>query len=350
MFTAAYMKHTLVFKKPAGTSRGVLRTKETYFVRLARRDEPAAFGLGECGPLPGLSPDDRPDFEARLARLCRQINQGQPPEALDLAGFPALAFGLETARLDLQGGGRRLLFDTAFSRGQAVLPIHGLIWMDSRQEMLQQARQKVARGFTCLKLKVGALDFQEECALLADIRRAFPAPEVELRLDANGAFQPGAALAHLEALARFDVHFLEQPLKPGQTSALAELCAASPIPIALDEELIGLTARADKEALLAAVRPQHLVLKPTLLGGLAAAREWIDLAEAMGIGWWINSALESNVGLNALCQWTSSLNPAAPQGLGTGRLYANNFPSPIELAPGGLAYNPRAGWDLAGLS
>jgi len=347
MLTAAYSRYSLAFKKPAGTSRGNLYSQHNYFLRLMSRDAPDRFGVGECGPLVGLSIDDRPDFEAHLAHICAEINQGRPLADFDLADFPALAFGLETAYLDLQGGGQHLLFDTPFSRGQAALRLHGLIWMADRAGLLKQIQQKMAEGFRVLKLKVGALAFADECAVLATIREAYSPEQVEIRLDANGAFNPEIAPARLEQLAQYAIHSIEQPLKPGQWSALADLCAHSPVDIALDEELIGLKTKADKRTLLETVKPQYLVLKPTLIGGLAAAEAWIALAETFGAGWWVNSALESNIGLNAIAQWTSSLNTAVVQGLGSGQLYRNNIPSPLNLVKTGLVYDPQARWDLS---
>ncbi len=327
-FIATYKKYTLTFKKPAGTSRGVLRQKTVYFIQLANQADPARVGIGECAPWKGLSADDRPDFEAQLAQVCQKINRGAAPESLDLSDFPALAFGLEMALLDWRGGGRRLLFENDFSLGKKSLPTHGLLWMGSSSEVLQQARRKVARGFTCLKMKVGALDFAEELRLLAELRRVYPPERIELRLDANGAFSSKNALTRLQMLAQFDIFAIEQPIKPGQTEEMTNLCAQSPIPIALDEELIGCKS---PKTLLRRIRPQHIVLKPTLLGGFTAAEAWIEAAGEMGIGWWVNSALESNIGLNALCQWAAQRKPDFVHGLGTGQLYSNNVASPVAL-------------------
>jgi o-succinylbenzoate synthase len=348
----------LYFKRPAGTSRGLLRTKQSYFLRLARQDEAdKAAGWGECGPVQGLSVDDRPDLAAQLADVCRLINAGASPERLDLSAWPAISFGLEMARLDLQKGGQRQLFPTSLDKcatefylGQASLPIHGLIWMGSREGILRQVEQKVAQGFTCIKMKVGALDVEQEYHLLAEIRQRFPASQIQLRLDANGAYEAEEAFKLLQRLAEFDIHFIEQPIKAKQWPKLAQLCATSPIPIALDEELIGIQHHAQRQALLETIRPQHIVLKPMLLGGFAAAQEWIDLAETLGIGWWINSALESNVGLNALCQWTSFLNTGRIHGLGTGQLYTNNLPSPLRLSGPSLRYEQSAQWDFSPLT
>jgi L-alanine-DL-glutamate epimerase-like enolase superfamily enzyme len=222
--------------------------------------------------------------------------------------------------------------------------------MGSPADMLRQAHQKVSQGHTCLKLKVGALEFGEECALLAEIRRRYPAERLELRLDANGAFTPEVALDRLGELAQFQIHSIEQPLKPGQWAALAALCATSRVKIALDEELIGISSTGRRQKLLAEIRPHYLVLKPALLGGFAAAEAWLELARQAGIGWWVNSALESNIGLNALGQWTSALNPATVQGLGTGQLYSNNIPSPIKPVRGTLVYDDDSlAWDVSGI-
>jgi o-succinylbenzoate synthase len=346
-FKATYQQHTLVFKKAAGTSRGVLQRKETFFIWLAGRDDPSRVGIGECSPLPGLSLDGGPDFAARLAEVCERINQGDPVAELALAESPALAFGLECALLDWQGGGRRRLFDTDFSAGRAGLPTHGLIWPDDRAGLLRQVRAKVEQGFSCIKLKVGGLDFAEECRLLTDIRRLYPAEQVELRLDANGAFRPDNVLERLQSLAQFQIFALEQPLPPNQVAALAALSLASPIPIALDESLIGVHSAAAKRSLLKTIRPHYLVLKPSLIGGFAAAEEWINLARPLGIGWWVNSMLESNIGLNAICQWTSTFKPGLIHGLGSGRLFTNNIPGPLQLVGAELKYDPGRAWDLA---
>jgi o-succinylbenzoate synthase len=346
-FAASYKKHTLIFKKPAGTSRGVLRTKTVFFIRLTDRHQPDRVGLGECAPWPGLSIDDRPDFETKLAEVCDALTQGHTPAQLDLADFPALALGLDMAWRDWQHGGTRQLFENEFSRGQKPVPIHGLIWMGSPADMLQQVHHKVSQGHTCIKMKIGALDFADECALLSELRRHYPPDQIELRLDANGAFAADTALERLRELARFQIHSIEQPIKPGQWQAMARLCTHSPIKIALDEELIGITPAVRKKELLAEIKPHCLVLKPALLGDFAAVKGWITLAQELGMGWWVNSALESNIGLNALGQWTSSLNPTTIQGLGAGQLYTNNIPSPIRPTHGALSYDKTLDWDVS---
>ncbi len=346
-FHASYQAYTLRFKKPAGTSRGALHTKETFFLKLADPDDPTCFGLGECAPLTGLSVDGGAGFEDKLAEVCQQLNEGLSPVDLDLAGYPALAFGLEMALLDWFGGGQRRLFAASFFTGDQAIPTHGLIWMGDRADMLGQVRRKVEQGFTCIKMKIGTLEFAEECALLTDIRREFSADKIELRLDANGAFTLENVLVRLQRLAEFEIAALEQPLKPGQWEAMAALCADSPIPLALDEELIDISTSTEKYTLLQTIRPHYLVLKPSLIGGFQSAEEWITLAEHAGVGWWVNSMLESNVGLNALCQWVSTLKPTLTQAMGTGQLFENNIPSPLQLKGTTLIYDQALAWDFS---
>jgi o-succinylbenzoate synthase len=320
-----------------------LRVREVVFLRA---EQDGVVGWGECGIVSGLSRDDRLDYVDAVQSICATVNRGAAPADLDLAALPSVAFGLETALLDLADGGRQRLFNTPFSRGEAALPIHGLIWVDSPAAMLNQIDRKIAQGCRVIKLKVGALPFEEELALLAALRRRWPAGQVELRLDANGAWTPDEALARLDALAGLDAAFLEQPIQPGQPGAMAAICATSPIPIALDEELI---SAADPSLLLETIRPQHIVLKPSLLGGLAACERWISAAGRLGIGWWVNSLLESNVGLNAIAQWASTFNDGRVHGLGTGQLFSNNVPSPLRLDGCGLRHAAAATWDFSAL-
>ena len=329
MLQVSLHPYTLHFARPARTSRGALTTRPVWFVRAWDDADPAVVGWGEAGPVPGLSRDDRPDFAAVCASHVAAINAGAHPLLLDLDDLPAFAFGLETALFDLYSGGRQQLWTTPFSRGERGLPTHGLVWMDDAAGMLAQIDAKIAAGFGVIKFKVGALPFADELALLTEVRRRYPA--VELRLDANGAFTADEALARLERLAPLEIAFLEQPLKPGQWSALAEICRQSPIPIALDEELIACVDATTRRRLLDEVRPRHLILKPTLLGGLVACEAWAAAAIERGIQWWANSLLESNVGLNAICQWTAKLGGARVHGLGTGRLFTNNVPAPLAL-------------------
>ncbi len=341
--------YTLHFKRPAATSRGALFTKQAVFLAATRADLPGVVGWGECSPMPGLSVDDLPDYVDKVQAVCNTFDAGGDMPALDLVELPSVAFGLETAVRDLQTGGRQRLFDTAFSRGEAALPTHGLIWIGDAQNVVEQVELKAAQGCRVIKMKVGALPFEEERALLRSIRQRYSPREIELRLDANGAFAPAEALERLKRLSEFDVAFLEQPIAAGQWQAMAGLCVHSPIPLALDEELIGIAGTEARRQLMDTVRPQHLILKPSLLGGLAGCEAWIDEAERLDSQWWINSLLESNVGLNAICQWTSARQVEKDDrvhGLGTGQLYANNIPSPLRLDACGLRVDPAGTWDF----
>ncbi|WP_019949071.1 o-succinylbenzoate synthase [Hymenobacter aerophilus] len=349
-------RRALRFNFPARTSRGALTEHVAHYLLLSDSGAPERAGWGEAAPLAGLSPDYGPDFEATLEGFVHEFNRRQlrellPHEAADLVGpeWPALRFALETAALDYQHGARRQLYDNAFSRGEAGLPINGLVWMGDAAFMREQIEAKLAAGFDCLKLKIGSLDFATELRILADIRAQAGPERLTLRVDANGAFAPAEALGKLEQLARFDLHSIEQPIAAGQWAALAEVCRHSPVPVALDEELIGLTNPAGWPELLERVRPAYLVLKPTLLGGLAASQSWAALADAHGIGWWLTSALESNVGLNAISQLASTVaRPGFPQGLGTGQLYHNNLAAPLSIAAGQLHYHPAGPWEAPG--
>lgn len=336
-----FKKYTLDFKRPSGTSRGVLRQKETYFIELKYGDK---FGIGECGLFRGLSYDDVPHFEKQLAHVCTSLQQGKDISAL-CADFPSIQMGVEMAVKSLNSPSPFQLFDTDFSRGETSISINGLVWMGDMDFMRQQIFEKIEAGFDCIKLKIGALDFVQECELLAEIRNRYTKDEVTLRVDANGAFSANDALKKLENLAQFDIHSIEQPIAAGQQDALAELCAQTPLPIALDEELIGILKVSEKKALLNHVKPQYIILKPSLVGGFAASEEWIKLAEERNIGWWVTSALESNIGLNAIAQWTASLKTTTPQGLGTGSLFTNNIESPLVVSRGVLRYDTNLTWD-----
>jgi o-succinylbenzoate synthase len=342
----SYTPHTLQFKFDARTSRGAISEHRVYFIHLWHEDSPEGKGVGECAPLAGLSIDDRPDLEQKLQEVARLVNDQQVqleaeiplPHELQLQEWPALRFALETALLDLHHGGQRLIYSNAFSRGEAGIPINGLIWMGDRRFMQEQIEKKLKEGYSCLKLKIGGLDFVQELEMLQSIREVVSSYELTVRVDANGAFTPQEAYKKLERLARYDLHSIEQPIKQGQHVAMAQLCAYTPVPIALDEELIGVQQPEAKAQLLEYIKPQYIILKPTLVGGLAASAEWIELAEARRIGWWITSALESNIGLNAISQFTANYDITMPQGLGTGRLYHNNIPSALQIERGQLWY------------
>lgn len=321
----------LHFKQPAGTSRGVYTTRKVWYVHVSSSAFPGRVGVGECAPLPALSCDDRPDYESVLKAACRRVEEAQG--VLDteaLRDFPSILFGLETAFRHLQRGSWAL-WDTPFARGEAGIPINGLIWMGLFDRMLSQIEDKMKAGFRCIKLKIGAIGFEEELALLRHIRSHFSAREIELRVDANGAFSPVDALDKLKRLAELDLHSIEQPIRAGQWEEMARLVADTPLPIALDEELIGCNSLAEKQRLLAAIRPHYLILKPSLHGGMCGGAEWMAEAEKLGIGWWITSALESNIGLNAIAQWCATFRNPLPQGLGTGLLFTDNVPMPLEI-------------------
>lgn len=326
MLQASYQKYTLHFKEPAGTSRGVLADKETFVIRMWEEERPGIVGVGECALFRGLSAEDCEGYEAKLEEVCRNIAE----ISLEALGeWSSIRFGVEMARRDLEHGGCGIYFPSSFTEGRQSIVINGLIWMGDRESMLQRIREKLEAGFHCIKLKIGAIDFLAELDLLRYIRKKFGREEIELRVDANGAFTPVEAMEKLEALARFDLHSIEQPVRAGQWEVLERLCRETPVPIALDEELIGISREDRKRELLEAIRPQYIVLKPALCGGFQGAGEWLRMAEERHIGWWVTSALESNIGLTALAQWVATLPHSMPQGLGTGRLYTNNFPSAL---------------------
>ncbi len=339
---ATYQKYVLQFKQPSGTSRGVMTVKETWFLLL---EENGKKGIGECGLLRGLSIDDRPDYESKLQWVCENIDLGKDFLWENLIAFPSIQFGIEMAFLSLESENPFVLFPSEFTKGSKNIPINGLIWMGNPDFMKQQIEAKLAEGFHCIKLKIGAINFEKELELLAGIRANYAPNQIEIRVDANGAFVSKDALLKLNQLAGFKLHSIEQPIAKNQHDRMSELCKSTPIPIALDEELIGVFSTEEKEALLQKIQPQYLILKPSFIGGFKGTQEWIALAEKYGIGWWITSALESNIGLNAIAQWTFMQNNQMPQGLGTGGLYTNNFDCPLEVVSGALCYNRNA-WDV----
>ena len=339
---ATYSQYILDFKQASGTSRGVLKQKETWFIKLEDQGE---WGIGECGILRGLSCDDRPDYEEKLQWTCDHIHLGFEVLYSELKEFPSIQMGLETAFLSLTSKDPYRLFPSKFTNSKDSLPINGLIWMGDHAFMLKQLEQKLAAGFDCIKMKVGALDFDQELTLLKTIRERFSRDEIVLRVDANGAFSPDEAPSKLDALAAFAIHSIEQPLQAGEWEAMATLCNNTPLPIALDEELIGVFDTSQKQALLDEIKPQYIILKPSFIGGFRGSQDWIDLANARKIGWWVTSALESNVGLNAITQWTYTLSPKGPQGLGTGSLYTNNIDSPLVVENGYIGYDKTRNWN-----
>jgi o-succinylbenzoate synthase len=344
--SAHYKAYDLIFKKPSGTSRGILTAKKSYFIFIQHKEVTA---IGECGLLPGLSCDDVPQYETVLQQLCSDINNYEYWLNEGLLKFPSIRFGLEMALLNLMGGGKHVLFPSAFTQGTASMVINGLIWMGSKTDMLQQISHKLNEGFKCLKLKIGAIHFDDELALLQYIREKFTPEQLEIRVDANGAFAINEAAEKLEKLSAYNLHSIEQPIKAGNWEAMAALCAHTPLPIALDEELIGIHAKKEKVKLLTTIKPKYIILKPSLLGGIEACNEWITAAETLNIGWWITSALESNIGLSAIAQWAYNLKVTMPQGLGTGQLYTNNFESPLYLNGDQLFYNADNKWQMDSL-
>jgi len=319
----------LHFKRPAGTSRGVYTERKIWLVRLSDGEKE---GVGECAPLPDLSCDAVPDYGERLDKVCQDFCQSGAIDFGQLRPYPSMLFGLETAWQNLQYGER--LFDNAFSRGEEGIPINGLVWMGNYEEMLQRMEAKLEQGFRCVKLKIGAIDFDEELNLVKRIRERFSFHEVELRLDANGAFPFDEALYKLELLSQYAIHSIEQPIQAGQWGLMAALCRDSPLPIALDEELIGVNDPEIKAHMLNVIKPAYIILKPSLHGGMKGCREWIAAGRQQGVRSWITSALESNVGLNAIAQFAADVygdHITMPQGLGTGQLFTDNIPMPIEI-------------------
>jgi len=364
MLCASVHKQVFNFAFAARTSRGPMQDKTSWFIRLWDDSRPDIYGLGECGPLPYLSKEFTPEFEGMLTEYVAGIqtrelslpadgwnNLSSMKEFFEAHQIPreysSITFALETALLDLVNGGTRQIFKNKFAEENPI-PINGLVWMGGLDFMLQQVEIKIRDGYKCVKLKVGGLDFEKECDVLQYIRRKYFRDNIEIRLDANGAFKKDEALQKIQNLKRFQVHSIEQPIKPG-LAEMEALCRDSPIPIALDEELTGRVKRDEKEELLKRLKPHFVILKPTLHGGLSGCSEWIEIAVKQGIGWWMTSALESNIGLNAIAQFTAQYPVTIPQGLGTGQIYTNNFPSPLEPLKGFLHHQSKEAWDLTSL-
>lgn len=333
MTQAACRKYILHFKETAVTSRAKMNHKETFIVSMADDANPGVAGLGECAIFRGLSAEDTPDYEPILEQACQHPDR--------LPEISSIRFGFEIAKADLKSGGSGRFLSNSFTEGSQPIRINGLIWMGEKRVMKQRIREKLDQGFQCVKLKIGGIDFNDELALLRYIREEYPVGTLELRADANGAFSPLSAMQQLERLAEFGLHSIEQPIRQGQWEEMEHICRISPIPIALDEELIGFRTDAEKDLLLDTLAPRYIILKPSLCGGFAEADKWIKKAQERNIGWWATSALESNIGLSAIAQWVSAYNPSIPQGLGTGALYTNNFPSHLRLESDQLYFNPE---------
>ena len=339
---ATFKKYTLNFKQASGTSRGVYTTRDSWFIFLT---DGTTTGIGECAPLPDLSLESPKKMSSKLLQVCEQIDYFiHSPE--ELREWSSIQFGIETALLDLKNGGKQELFPSAFTRGEQGIPINGLIWMGTPEFMRQQIRAKLEAGFRCIKMKIGALDFETELGLLKAIRSEFSPQQITLRVDANGAWSMKTALENLKRLSDLQIHSIEQPIEAGRWAEMAELCQKSPVAVGLDEELIGISSRKEMQKLMETIRPAYLILKPSLHGGFAGCEKWMAEADKTGAGWWITSALESNIGLNAIAQWTFQLNAKAEQGLGTGQLYTNNFDSPLEISGDQLWSRPDKKWSL----
>ena len=343
MIKATYHKHLLNFKQASGTSRGVLRTKETWFIILSKDNKQ---GFGECGLFRGLSIDDVPNYEEKLQWICQNINSGLKTLLSEAIRYPSIQFGLEQAFLSLEAENPFELFPSDFTRGKQNIDINGLIWMGDKSFMQQQIKDKLTQGFSTIKMKIGAIDFDTEINLLKSIRKEFSSKEITLRVDANGGFTPNDALEKLKKLSDLEIHSIEQPIKQGQWQEMASLCEKTPLPIALDEELIGIFTSEEKRKCIDTIKPQYIILKPSLVGGFKGSKEWISIAKKYNADNWITSALESNVGLNAIAQFTHTLNSPLPQGLGTGSLFTNNFDSPLEVLNGSLGYKQNKKWNF----
>lgn len=344
-FTAQIIPYTLQFKVPAGTSRGIYNEHKVWYVVLKSTTNVNHFGIGECAPLPDLSCDamSETDYLEILNKGIKTLVEDGCVDYDFLRPYPSILFGLETAlkHYNQKSFG---FFDTSFSRGESGIPINGLIWMGSSDKMFDQIKQKIEQGYGCIKLKIGAIDFEQELNLLKHIRKHFSSSEIMLRVDANGAFSPSDAYDKLSRLADLDLHSIEQPIRAGQWTEMSKLTAITPLPIALDEELIGCNDFDAKKELLETIKPQYIILKPSLHGGWKGCEEWIDIATKQNIGWWITSALESNIGLNAIAQWCAQFDVTMAQGLGTGMLYTNNIDMPLHIK------NDRLWYELTNIS
>ncbi len=347
MIKAVTRHRELVFRNPAVTSRGTLYKKKVYYILLYEEDFPFIYGIGECSLFPGLSMDDRTEFSNKLIEIIELINKGWFDFKIPVNQWPSINFGIETALRDLKQKGSKILYPSLFTEGKDHIKINGLIWMANEENMQKQIDLKLLSGYNCIKLKIGAINWEDEYKMLASLRSNYPASELEIRVDANGAFSVAEVPDKLNRLADLEIHSIEQPILPSQIEEMAALCEISPLPIALDEELIGIYPATNKEQLLKIIRPKYIVLKPGLLGGISSCEEWIELADNMNIGWWITSSLESNIGLNAIAQWTYTLNTKMAQGLGTGALFENNIDSPLAVTGEKLYYFSHKKWDLS---
>ena len=350
MIQATWNELTLTPRFPLGTSKGVINVRTVWYLIAWDTDRPQVRGIGEAALFPGHSKEFPADVRTKLLELCADTSNWEQRLHDDLVHVPSVRFAVDQCLRDLQVSGSKVLFPSEFTLGRAGIPINGLVWMGDKNTMRERFKAQIDGGNRCMKMKIGAIGIDEELGLLTDVRREFSAKELTLRVDANGAFTNSTVMPVLERLAELEVESIEQPVPSGLYEVMAELCASSPLPIALDEDLIGMNTTEAKKDLLDHVKPQHIVIKPSMVGGWAAAQEWIDLAQERSIGWWITSALESSIGLNAIAQWTATLGVTVPQGLGTGSVYADNIPSPLTVKGGELRYLPEVAWDLERLA
>ncbi len=346
MIQATWKELTLTPRFPLGTSKGMIQERTVWYLIAWDTDRPQLRGIGEAALFPGHSKEFPADVRTKLLELCRDTSNWEQRLTSDLVHVPSVRFAVEQCLKDLAASGSKVLFPSDFTLGRQGIPINGLVWMGDKRTMRQRIQTQIANGNRCVKMKIGAIGIEDELELLREVRKEFNSKDLALRVDANGAFTHSNAMPVLERLAELEVESIEQPVAPGLYEVMAELCERTPLPIALDEDLIGLNTRLAKKELLEHVRPQHIVIKPSLVGGWASAQEWIDLAQERNIGWWITSALESSIGLNAIAQWTATLKPDIPQGLGTGSVYTDNIPSPLNVVKGELHYSPEVSWDL----
>lgn len=346
MIHATWKELTLTPRFPLGTSKGVINARTVWYLIAWDSDRPKVRGIGEAALFPGHSKEFPADVRTKLVELCADTSSWEQRFNDDLVQVPSVRFAVEQCLRDLQVSGTKVLFSSEFTLGRAGIPINGLVWMGDKATMRERIKAQIAAGNRCVKMKIGGIGLDDELQLLADVRSEFNAKELTLRVDANGAFTANTVMPVLERLAELEVESIEQPVAPGLYEVMAELCARSPLPIALDEDLIGINMMVAKKDLLDHVKPQYIVIKPSMVGGWSAAQEWIDIAQERNIGWWITSALESSIGLNAIAQWTATLGVTIPQGLGTGSVYSDNIPSPLTVKAGELSYRPEVAWNL----
>ncbi len=349
MLRARWIERTLTPKFELGTSKGPIKTRTVWYLIAWHSDRPEVKGIGEAALFPGHSKEFPADVKSKLLELCLDTSNWAQRLNDDLVNVPSVRFAVEQCLRDLDASGSKIVFPSPFTLGKQGIPINGLVWMGDKSTMKQRIREQIAAGFTTVKMKIGAIGIEDELELLKSVRAEFSSKDIALRVDANGAFDSRKAMDVLQRLADLQVESIEQPVAPGLYEVMSDLCERSPIPIALDEELIGLNSRQAKIDLLDSVKPRFIVIKPSLVGGWTASKEWIDLAKERSIGWWVTSALESSIGLNAIAQWVATLNVRMPQGLGTGNVYANNIPSPLKAAKGELRYLPEKDWDLSSI-